>query len=654
MSKIMWQPTADQVRLTEMDKFRRLVNEKFNLQLNSYEDLHHWSVSSIKEFWAEMWNFGEIICSEQQTEVVDNLTMMPGAKWFSGTRLNFAENLLRFRNERTAFVFQGEDQPIRSLTYSKLHTAVAQTAHALRDAGVVVGDRVAGFMPNMPEAVIAMLATASIGAIWSSSSPDFGIKGVLDRFSQIKPKFLFSANGYFYNGKSFNSLKKLEGILHKLPSVEKVVVVPYTEERADISAIHNGIHYDDFLGDGDVPELVFEQLPFDHPLYIMYSSGTTGLPKSIVHGAGGTLIQHLKELRLHTDLRQNDTIFYFTTCGWMMWNWLVSSLAVGATIVLYDGSPFHPNQNTMWQMAQDLGITVFGTGAKFIDSCRVAGLTPGKDFDLSPLRAILSTGSPLVEENFDYVYSDIKKDVLLASISGGTDIISCFALGNPTQPVYRGELQCRGLGMDVHSYDDSGERVIGEQGELVCTSPFPSMPIYFWNDPHGEKYRNAYFSVSPGVWTHGDYITVNDHGGMKIFGRSDATLNPGGVRIGTAEIYRVVEAMPEVADSLVVGQKWEDDERVILFVKLNEGSKLTKEFIERIRKSIRSECSPRHVPSVVLPTKDVPYTINGKKVEIAVKKIIRGDEVLNRDALENPESLDLYRHLPELEKKNES
>ena len=654
MSKIMWQPTADQVRLTEMDKFRRLVNEKFNLQLNSYEDLHHWSVSSIKEFWAEMWNFGEIICSEQQTEVVDNLTMMPGAKWFSGTRLNFAENLLRFRNERTAFVFQGEDQPIRSLTYSKLHTAVAQTAHALRDAGVVVGDRVAGFMPNMPEAVIAMLATASIGAIWSSSSPDFGIKGVLDRFSQIKPKILFSANGYFYNGKSFNSLKKLEGILHKLPSVEKVVVVPYTEERADISAIHNGIHYDDFLGDGDVPELVFEQLPFDHPLYIMYSSGTTGLPKSIVHGAGGTLIQHLKELRLHTDLRQNDTIFYFTTCGWMMWNWLVSSLAVGATVVLYDGSPFHPNQNAMWQMAQDLGITVFGTGAKFIDSCRVAGLTPGKDFDLSPLRAILSTGSPLVEENFDYVYKDIKKDVLLASISGGTDIVSCFALGNPAQPVYRGELQCRGLGMDVHSYDDSGERVIGEQGELVCTSPFPSMPIYFWNDPHGEKYRNAYFSVFPGVWSHGDYITVNDHGGMKIFGRSDATLNPGGVRIGTAEIYRVVEAMPEVADSLVVGQKWEDDERVILFVKLNEGSKLTKEFIERIRKSIRSECSPRHVPSVVLPTKDVPYTINGKKVEIAVKKIIRGDEVLNRDALANPESLDLYRHLPELEKKNES
>ena len=653
MSKVMWQPTADQVRLTEMDKFRRLVNEKFNLQLNSYEDLHHWSVNNIHEFWAEMWKFGGIIYSKQYTEVVDDLAKMPGAKWFSGARLNFAENLLRFRDDRTAIVFQGEDQPIRSLTYSELHDAVARSAHALREAGVVSNDRVAGFIPNMPEAVIAMLATASIGAIWSSSSPDFGIKGVLDRFSQIKPKVLFSATGYFYNGKSFNSLEKLEGILHKLPSVEKVVVVPYTEERADISAIHNGIHYDDFLGDGDVPELVFEQLPFDHPLYIMYSSGTTGLPKSIVHGSGGTLIQHLKELRLHTDLRQNDTIFYFTTCGWMMWNWLVSSLAVGATVVLYDGSPFYPNQNAMWQMAQDLGITIFGTGAKFIDSCRVSGLKPGKDFDLSPLRAILSTGSPLVDENFDYVYSDIKKDVLLASISGGTDIISCFALGNPTQPVYRGELQCRGLGMDVHSYDDSGERVIGEQGELICTSPFPSMPIYFWNDPHGEKYRNAYFSVSPGVWTHGDYITVNDHGGMKIFGRSDATLNPGGVRIGTAEIYRVVEAMPEVADSLVVGQKWEDDERVILFVKLNEGSKLTKEFIERIRKSIRAECSPRHVPSVVLPTKDVPYTINGKKVEIAVKKIIRGNEVLNRDALANPESLDLYRHLPELEKKNE-
>ena len=649
MSTIMWQPTSDQVHLTQMDQFRRIVNKKFNLQIDSYENLHDWSVNNIRQFWEEMWGYGDIIYSEHYKEVVDDLTKMPGAKWFSGARLNYAENLLRFRDNKIALVFQGEDQQVRSLTYAELYDAVARLAHALREAGVVPGDRVAGFMPNMPEAVIAMLATASIGAIWSSSSPDFGIKGVLDRFSQIKPKVLFAANGYGYNGKTFNSLEKLESILNELPGVEKVVVVPFTEEKADISTIHNGIHYEDFISAVDVPELVFEQLPFDHPLYIMYSSGTTGLPKSIVHSAGGTLIQHMKELQLHTDLKREDTIFYFTTCGWMMWNWLVSSLAVGATVVLYDGSPFYPNHNAMWKMIQDLGINVFGTSAKFIAACQEAELIPGTEFNLSKLRVILSTGSPLVEENFDYVYKEIKEDILLASISGGTDIISCFALGNPTLPVYRGELQCRGLGMNVHSYDSSGNRLIDEKGELVCTSPFPSMPIYFWNDPDGEKYHDAYFGEFSGVWTHGDYITVNEHGGVMIFGRSDATLNPGGVRIGTAEIYRIVEALPEVADSLVVGQKWEDDERVILFVKMNEDSELTEELVDTILKTIRSECSPRHVPAVVVPTKDIPYTINGKKVEIAVKKIIHGEEVLNRDALANPESLDLYREIMDLE-----
>jgi len=649
MSTIMWQPTSDQVHLTQMDQFRRIVNKKFNLQIDSYENLHDWSVNNIRQFWEEMWGYGDIIYSEPYKEAVDDLTKMPGAKWFSGARLNYAENLLRFRDNKIALVFQREDQQVRSLTYAELYYAIARMAHALREAGVVPGDRVAGFMPNMPEAVIAMLATASIGAIWSSSSPDFGIKGVLDRFSQIKPKVLFAANGYVYNGKMFNSLEKLEGILNELPSVEKVVVVPYTEERADISTIRNGIHHEDFISDVDVPELVFEQLPFDHPLYIMYSSGTTGLPKSIVHGAGGTLIQHLKELRLHTDLRRDDTIFYFTTCGWMMWNWLVSSLAVGATVVLYDGSPFYPDQNAMWEMIQDLGITVFGTSAKFIAACQEAELIPGTEFNLSKLRAILSTGSPLVEENFDYVYKEIKEDILLASISGGTDIISCFALGNPTLPVYRGELQCRGLGMNVYSYDSSGNSLMDEKGELVCTSPFPSMPIYFWNDPDGVKYHDAYFGEFSGVWTHGDYITVNEHGGVMIFGRSDATLNPGGVRIGTAEIYRVVEALPEVADSLVVGQKWEDDERVILFVKMNEDSELTEELVDTILKTIRSECSPRHVPAVVLSVEDIPYTINGKKVEIAAKKIIHGEEVLNRDALANPESLDLYREIMDLE-----
>ena len=649
MSKIMWQPTADQVPITEMDKFRCQINEKFNLQLESYEDLHNWSVTNISEFWGEMWGYGDIIYSEPYKEAVDDLTKMPGAKWFSGARLNYAENLLRFRDNKIALVFQGEDQQVRSLTYAELYDAVARLAHALREAGVVPGDRVAGFMPNMPEAVIAMLATASIGAIWSSSSPDFGIKGVLDRFSQIKPKVLFAANGYGYNGKTFNSLEKLESILNELPGVEKVVVVPFTEEKADISTIHNGIHYEDFISAVDVPELVFEQLPFDHPLYIMYSSGTTGLPKSIVHSAGGTLIQHMKELQLHTDLKREDTIFYFTTCGWMMWNWLVSSLAVGATVVLYDGSPFYPNHNAMWKMIQDLGVTVFGTSAKFIAACQEAELIPGTEFNLSKLRAILSTGSPLVEENFDYVYKEIKEDILLASISGGTDIISCFALGNPTLPVYRGELQCRGLGMNVYSYDSSGNSLMDEKGELVCTSPFPSMPIYFWNDPDGVKYHDAYFGEFSGVWTHGDYITVNEHGGVMIFGRSDATLNPGGVRIGTAEIYRVVEALPEVADSLVVGQKWENDERVVLFVKMNKENELTEELVERIRKAIRLECSPRHVPAVVLSVEDIPYTINGKKVEIAVKKIIHGDEVLNKDALANPESLDLYREIMDLE-----
>ena len=649
MSTIMWQPTSDQVHLTQMDQFRRIVNKKFNLQIDSYENLHDWSVNNIRQFWEEMWGYGDIIYSEPYKEAVDDLTKMPGAKWFSGARLNYAENLLRFRDNKIALVFQREDQQLRSLTYEELYCTVARMAHALQEAGVVTGDRVAGFMPNTPEAVIAMLASASIGAIWSSSSPDFGIKGVLDRFSQIKPKVLFAANGYFYNGKTFNSLEKLEGILNELPSVEKVVVVPYTEERADISTIRNGIHHEDFISDVDVPELVFEQLPFDHPLYIMYSSGTTGLPKSIVHGAGGTLIQHLKELRLHTDLRRDDTIFYFTTCGWMMWNWLVSSLAVGATVVLYDGSPFYPDQNAMWEMIQDLGITVFGTSAKFIAACQEAELIPGTEFNLSKLRAILSTGSPLVEENFDYVYKEIKEDILLASISGGTDIISCFALGNPTLPVYRGELQCRGLGMNVYSYDSSGNSLMDEKGELVCTSPFPSMPIYFWNDPDGVKYHDAYFGEFSGVWTHGDYITVNEHGGVMIFGRSDATLNPGGVRIGTAEIYRIVEALPEVADSLVVGQKWEDDERVILFVKMNEDSELTEELVDTILKTIRSECSPRHVPAVVLSVEDIPYTINGKKVEIAAKKIIHGEEVLNWDALANPESLDLYREIMDLE-----
>ena len=646
MENILWIPAHPEK--TQMARFLNRVNEIVNLEMKSYDELFNWSVKHSPDFWAQIWDFCEIKHSIPYTEVVDDDKKMPGAKWFSGAKLNYAENLLRYRDDHPAIHFKGEGQPVRSLTYQELFVEVEKLAHSLREFGVRKGDRVSGFIPNIPEAIIAMLASASIGAIWSSSSPDFGIKGVLDRFAQIEPKIIFAANGYFYNGKTFDSLDKLQGILTNLPSVEKVVVVGYTEENPNISQIENAILYSDFTSKSPYP-LEFEQLPFDHPLYIMYSSGTTGLPKSIVHSAGGTLIQHMKELQLHCDLTRDDTIFYFTTCGWMMWNWLVSSLSVGATVVLFDGSPFHPNGNAMWEMADELDITVFGTSAKFIDACKDARIRPVEAVDLTSLRTILSTGSPLVDECFDYVYKHVKQDVLLGSISGGTDIISCFALGNPMLPVVRGELQCRGLGMDVHAYNATGQSMINEKGELVCISAFPSMPIHFWNDPEGIKYQNAYFGTFPGIWYHGDFIRLSQHGGIKIFGRSDATLNPGGVRIGTAEIYRVVEAMDFVEDSLVIGQEWEGDQRVILFLKMKDGFILSDELIVEIKSQIRSNCSPRHIPAKILETKGIPYTINLKKVEIAVKKIIQGEYVTNRDALANPEVLDYYRDIPELQ-----
>ncbi len=627
-----------------MNQFRLFANKKYGMELDNYRDLYNWSVNEITCFWEAVWSFGKPVVSKDYHQVVDDDSKMPGAKWFSGARLNFAENLLRRRDNHTAILSRGEGKDDRKISYNELYSEVEKMAAALREAGVEQNDRVAGFLPNIPEAVVAMLGAASLGAVWSSSSPDFGIKGVLDRFRQIEPKVLFAADGYQYNGKRINSLDKLKDILTELPSVEKVVVVPFESENPDLSGINKGVLYGDFLP-AEAPPLEFAQLPFDHPLYIMYSSGTTGLPKSIVHGAGGTLLQHMKELRLHGDISDRETVFYFTTCGWMMWNWLVSNLALGATIVLYDGSPFHPDPSAMWQMAEEFGITVFGTSAKFIAACKGYGLVPKERHNLSLIKTILSTGSPLVEESYDYVYTSIKEDVQLSSITGGTDLISSFAGGNATLPVYRGEIQCRALGMKVESFDDSGKPLINLKGELVCTRAFPSMPVNFWNDPDGSKFHNAYFSDYPGVWTHGDYILINDHGGVIVFGRSDATLNPAGVRIGTAEIYRVVEAFPEIEDSLAVGQQWEDDERVILFVKMNEGEQFGEELKKKLMDAIRSGCSPRHVPAKTVPVPDIPYTINGKKVEIAVKKILHGSEALNKDALANPESLLFFSDL---------
>ena len=649
MQKPLWQPSAERIKNSNLTDLMTRLKEQKGLEFKSYEELYEWSIAERADFWESVWEYGGIIASKDCDEVLVDGDKMPGAKWFTGARLNFAENLLRFRDQQEALVFKGENQDAIRISYAELYNQVAKLAKSLRQAGVKSGDRIAGFVPNMIETIVAMLAATSIGAIWSSCSPDFGIKGVLDRFGQIEPKILFTANGYSYNGKEFSSLEKISEILDSLPSIEKVIVIPYTEAKADISAINNAVHYQDFLNPEDNLEIEFEQLPFDHPLYIMYSSGTTGTPKCIVHGTGGTLIQHLKEHIFHVDLKREDRIYYFTTCGWMMWNWLVSALAVGATAILFDGSPFYPDGGATFKLAQDEKITVFGTSAKFFAAAQQGGITPGKTYDLSSIKTICSTGSPLSAESFEYVYREVKEDVDLASISGGTDIISCFALGNPILPVYIEELQCRGLGMKVEAFDDFGKPVFQEKGELVCTAAFPSMPIYFWNDPENQKYHDAYFDKFDNIWCHGDYVMITETGGVIIYGRSDATLNPGGVRIGTAEIYRQVETIPEIKDSVVIGQDWEDsDVRVVLFVVLNDGVELTPEFEKQIKTTIRRNTTPRHVPAKIIPVADIPYTISGKKVELAVKRMVHNLPITNRDALANPESLNNFKDLEAL------
>ncbi len=649
MAKLLWEPSQDRIQATNLYRFMKFINQRHNQHFNEYAPLYQWSIQNIPDFWAAFWEFADIIHSKAYDQIVDDLSKMPGAHWFSGARLNFAENLLRYRDDQVALIFKGEGGDSQKMTYAQLYDEVARLAKSLRDAGIQAGDRVVGFMPNMSHTTVAMLAATSMGAVWSSCSPDFGIKGVLDRFGQIKPRILFTANGYRFKGKNIDSLGRISDILQELPSIEKVVVVPYTEQQADISKVPKAVHYTDFLSSESNLEIQFEQLPFEHPLYIMYSSGTTGLPKCMVQSAGGILVHHLKELMLHSDLKRDDTIFYFTTCGWMMWNWLTSSLGVGATLMLFDGNPFHPHPGALWEMAQDEKITVFGTSAGYIAALINAGVKPGQAYDLTPLRAVLSTGSPLSIEGFEFIYNDVKKDLQLASIAGGTDLNGCFALGNPMGPVYAGELQCRGLAMDVRAFDLNGNELIDEEGELVCCKPFPSMPIYFWDDPDGSKYHSAYFDVYPNIWRHGDFVTVTNRGGVIMLGRSDATLNPGGVRIGTAEIYRQVEQMDEIDDSVVVGQDWKNDIRVILFVKLAAGFELTEELKNKIKQVIRTNASPRHVPAKIISVPDVPYTLNMKKVELAVKKVIQGQPVLNKDALSNPEALDDYADIAELQ-----
>ena len=639
MSKILWQPSAQQIASSQITSLTERIQHYHALADNQYTTIHQWSIEHPGLFWEHVWQDCDILASQPYSQVMGEVKM-PGTDWFEGARLNFAENLLRFRHETgEAICFFDEQGRHASLTYQQLADKVFRCAAGLRAQGVGVGDRVAAFLPNCAETVIAVLATSSIGAIWSSCSPDFGINGVHDRLGQITPKVLFTTNGYHYNGKTIDCLEKTKVILQKIDSIQKAVVIPFLDMAYE--PFPKSLQWEELLNMAE-PEEVFEQLPFDHPLFIVYSSGTTGVPKSIVHGAGGTLLKHLCEHRFHCDLKKRDRLFYFTTCGWMMWNWLISGLASGATIILYDGSPSYPDMGHLWRHVDDLQITHFGTSPKFLGVVQKSQYRPQDLHSLQSLKTIMSTGSPLSEELFQWVYQNVKTDLQLASIAGGTDLIGCFVLGNPNLPVYEGEIQCKALGMDVHAYNEQGKTIVGEKGELVCTTPFPSMPIYFWNDPHGEKYHNAYFASYPGVWTHGDFIEITARGGAIIHGRSDTTLNPGGVRIGTAEIYRQVEAMPEVLDSIVVGQKCENDVRIVLFVVLQSDLILDADLREKIKITIRQGTTFRHVPALIHQVADVPRTISGKKVEKVVRQVLEGEAILNKSALENPHSLDAF------------
>ena len=648
MTEPLWTPSAERLERARLGRFMAEVRATWGVDAADYGALHAWSIAEPAQFWRSMWDFAGIIGDGPGARVVVDGDRMPGARWFPDARLNYAENLLRRRDEADALVFWGEDRVRRRLGFAELHDKVSRMAQALAARGVSQGDRVAGYLPNMPETIVSALAAASLGAVWSSCSSDFGTRGVLDRFGQIAPKVLIAADGYFYGGKTFDRRPQIREILAELPTVEHVIVVAYAEESPALDGIGNASLYGAALDQQPGGPIDFVRVPFDHPLVIMFSSGTTGAPKCIVHGTGGTLLQHTKEHALQSDIGRGDRVFYATTCGWMMWNWLVSGLASEATLLLYDGSPFHPDGNVLFDYADAEAMTLFGTSAKYLDAAAKARIEPKRTHDLGALRTMTSTGSPLAPEGFEYVYRAIKDDLHLASISGGTDIISCFALGNPMGPVRRGELQAFGLGMAVDVFDDAGRPVRGEPGELVCTQPFPSMPVSFWNDPDGAKYHGAYFDRFPGIWCHGDWVTRTEHDGLVIHGRSDAVLNPGGVRIGTAEIYRQVEQCDEVLEAICIGQDWEGDQRIVLFVRLREGIALDDALVDTIKRRIRRECTPRHVPAKVIQIADIPRTRSGKITELAVRDVIHGRAIKNREALANPEALALFENLPAL------